>query len=91
MFLLINIALIVLFLLSSHDAFTPSCTLRHHGMVVRSPKQAHDLDDIVVGMTSNNVKEFLVCTAAAIVVAGTPVPPVSASSYSDINRCKFYC
>lgn len=91
-FHLVNIALIVSFLFSSLDAYTPSTTrtLQHRGLVVRNSKRGHHLDDIVDGMTNNNVQEFLLCAAAAIVVAATPVLPVSAASYSDINRCTFH-
>ena len=87
MHLIINTALIVSFLLSSHDAFTPSCAIRHHDIVVRNSKRVNDIDDIV-GMAKSDVKEFLLFAATAIAVAVAPVPPVSAASYSDINRCK---
>jgi hypothetical protein len=92
---ILSIALIITCLLSSTDAFSPSIyTSTITGstatrLVVQNAKRVnYDDTEDVVGMTSRTMKEFLLCTATAVIFVVAPVLPVSASSYSDIDRCE---
>lgn len=94
---ILSIALIFSLLLSSTDAFSPSMytsttttgstATRPDMLIVQNAKRVnYDDPEDVVGMTSRTMKEFLLCTATAVVFAVAPALPASASSYSDIDR-----
>ena len=85
---------IVSFLLSCNEAFTPSfaVTSKRPTMVaaVQNSKHTDPRPEHVVGMTHNHWKDLLLYTATAIAFTVTPIQPVSASpTFNDFDRCKW--